>query len=260
MMIRQNSGSVRTKDGIRLHYDEYGEGDQVANSVRPGGDCSLRDAAGSGGKGYHVYCLTIRVRSSDYVTYDYGESWYDRFAEDVLCLADAVGAETFSLSRASHGAGIGWHLMLLRPERVRAFVAVVPGPHSLAEGFMSYRQMLMQGLIKAPPPFDPPIDSDPAREQRRAKREEWLRSLPEADPREKKIDYGRPLMRLDNEEKLQEALRGISVPVLLLGGIPISTPDLMMRTAKCLPRCKMILYSNCGHNIDTDLTEELAEK
>ena len=69
-------------------------------------------------------------------------------------------------------------------------------------------------------------------------------------------------MRLGNEEKLQEALRGISVPVLLLGGMedPISTPDLMMRTAKCLPRCKMILYSNCGHNIDTDLTEELAEE
>ena len=53
-----------------------------------------------------------------------------------------------------------------------------------------------------------------------------------------------------------------SVPVLLLGGMedPISTPELMMRTAKCLPHCKMILYSNCGHNIDTDLTEELAEE
>ena len=33
MMIRQNSGSVRTKDGIRLHYDEYGEGDQVILSA-----------------------------------------------------------------------------------------------------------------------------------------------------------------------------------------------------------------------------------
>ena len=28
-MIRQRSGSVRTKDGIRLHYDEYGEGNQI---------------------------------------------------------------------------------------------------------------------------------------------------------------------------------------------------------------------------------------
>ena len=29
MIIKRNSGSVRTKDGIRLHYDEYGEGDQI---------------------------------------------------------------------------------------------------------------------------------------------------------------------------------------------------------------------------------------
>ncbi len=163
---------------------------------------------------------------------------------------------------ASHGAGVGWHLALRHPERVSAFAAFVPGPHSLAEGAMSYRQMLMQGLISAPPPFDPPINSDPARETRRQKRQAWLNSLPEADPREKQIDYGRPLMRLGTEEKLREALSTIQTPVLILGGTedPISTPDLMMRTARCLPHCKLVIYSNCGHNIDTDITEEVAEE
>ena len=34
----------------------------------------------------------------------------------------------------------------------------------------------------------------------------------------------------------------------------------MMRTAHCLPHCKLVVYSNCGHNIDTDLTEELTEE
>ena len=127
---------------------------------------------------------------------------------------------------------------------------------------MSYRQMLMQGIISAPPPFDPPIDDDPEREARRAKREAWLRTLPEADPREKQIDYGRPLMRLGTEEKLQEVLSSIQTPTLILGGAedPISTPELMMRTARCLPHCKLVMYSNCGHNIDTDLTEELTEE
>ena len=49
---------------------------------------------------------------------------------------------------------------------------------------------------------------------------------------------------------------------LILGGMgdPISTPELMTRTARCLPHCKLVVYSNCGHNIDTDLTEELAEE
>ena len=97
---------------------------------------------------------------------------------------------------------------------------------------------------------------------RRKEREEWLSRLPEADPREKAVDYGRPLMRLGSEEKLCEALRGILTPTLILGGTedPISTPELMMRTAKCLPHCKLVIYSNCGHNVDTDLTEELSQE
>ena len=127
---------------------------------------------------------------------------------------------------------------------------------------MSYRQMLMQGIISAPPPFDPPIDGDKGREARRREREVWLKGLPEADPREKKVDYGRPLMNLGSEEKLREALKSIRTPVLILGGAddPISTPALMMRTAECLPHCKLVMYSNCGHNIDTDLVEELTEE
>ena len=28
----------------------------------------------------------------------------------------------------------------------------------------------------------------------------------------------------------------------------------------CLPHCKLVIYSNCGHNIDTDITEEVAEE
>ena len=214
-------------------------------------------------KGYHVYCITLRgFAPSSYVTEDYGNKWYDVFADDVIRFADSLKIDKFCYMGASHGAGVGWHLLLSHQERVQAFIAMVPGPHSLKEGAMSYRQMLMQGIISAPPPFDPTIDNDPARELRRKEREEWLEKLPEADPLEKQIDYGRPLMRLGSEEKLCEALSSIKTPTLILGGAddPISTPELMMRTARCLPHCKLVMYTNCGHNIDTDLTEELTEE
>ena len=58
------------------------------------------------------------------------------------------------------------------------------------------------------------------------------------------------------------ALSTIRTPVLILGGTedPIITPYLMMRTARCLPHCKLVIYSNYGHNIDTDITEEEAEE
>ncbi len=252
-------GKVKVSTDVELYYAEYGKGDRYILSAQVGfAPKGMQQALAE--MGYHVICITLRgFAPSSYITEDYGEHWYDVFADDVVRVADALGIDRFAYMGASHGAGLGWHLVLNHPERVSAFVAVVPGPHSLKEGTMSYRQMMMQGIIDAPPPFDPPIDDDAARELRRARRAEWLSKLPEADPRERAIDYGRPLMKYKNEETLCEELRRIQTPTLIIGGAddPISTPELMMRTAQCLPHCKLVMYSNCGHNIDTDLIEEV---
>ena len=252
-------GRVKVSTAVELHYDEYGKGNRYILSAQVGfAPKGMQQKLAE--MGYHVICITLRgFAPSSYVTEDYKTGWYDVFAEDVVRVAEALHIERFAYMGASHGAGLGWHLVLNHPERVTAFLAVVPGPHSLKEGTMSYRQMMMQGIIDAPPPFDPPIDSDPERELRRERRAKWLSSLPEADPRERAIDYGRPLMKYGNEEALIEQLKSIQTPTLILGGAedPISTPELMMRTAKCVPHCKLVMYSNCGHNIDTDLIEEL---
>lgn len=255
-------GYFTTKDNLRIFYEEYGTGDKVILSAQVGFyHVGMQQALAK--MGYHVYCMTLRgFAPSDFVTEDYGDRWYDVFADDVIALADFLKLDRFSYMGASHGAGVGWHLTMNHQERVNAFVAVVPGPHSLEEGAMSYRQMMLQGIISSPPPFDPEIDNDAERLKRRKQREEWLGKLPESAPEEKKIDYGRPLMRLGSEEKLKEVLKGIQTPVLILGGAedPISKPELMMRTACSLPHCKFVMYSNCGHNIDTDLIEELCDE
>lgn len=256
------SGRVRTAEHISLYYEEYGSGDRIILSAQCGfyHRSMIQRLADLG---YHIYCITLRgFHPSSLVTEDYGDRWYDVFAGDVVAFADALGISRFSYMGASHGAGVGWHLMLLAQNRVDAFVAMVPGPHSLAEGTMSYRQMLEQGIIQSPPPFDPPVDGDPARQARREYREKWISGGPRAFEEERKLDYGRPMMRFGTEEKLCEALRSITVPVLMIGGCgdPISTPALMMRTAECLPHCKWIMYSNCGHNIDTDLIEEVSDE
>ena len=257
-------GYISVSEDIRLFYEEYGTGDRVILSAQVGFyPKGMQQELAR--QGFHVYCVTLRgFAPSSYVTEDYGDGWYDVFADDVIRVADALSVDKFIYMGASHGAGVGWHLVIRHPDRVSAFVAVVPGPHSLAEGYMSYRQMLMQGIIQAPPPFDPQIDNDPAREHRRQVRAEAIARSGEkpVDPRERAIDYGRPLMRLGNEEKLCEVLSSIQTPTLIIGGVddPISTPDLMIRTAKCLPHCKLVVYSNCGHNIDTDLIEETVEE
>ena len=250
---------ITAEPGIDLSCEEYGSGDNYILSAQVGFyPVGMQQYLAD--MGYHVICITLRgFYPSSYVTEDYGEAWYDVFAEDVIRVADHLSIGKFIYMGASHGAGVGWHLVLNYPSRVLGFVACVPGPHSLTEGAMSIRQMLLSGLIKEPPPMDPPIDNDERREKRRSVRAEHISKNTEPDPREKAIDYGRPLLRYKTEEKLIAMLRTIEVPTLILGAIddPISTPELMLRTAKALPHCKLVIYSNCGHNIDTDLIEEL---
>lgn len=255
-------GFVEINKDITLSYEEFGEGDNIILSAQVGFyHPGMQDYMAK--LGYHVYCITLRgFAPSSYVTEDYGEEWYNVFADDVAAFADKMGIQRFIYMGASHGAGVGWHIMLRHADRVKAFIAVVAGPHSLKEGTMSYRQMLEQGIIKEVPPFNPPIDNDPLREKRRSVRAEHISHNPPADPREQAIDYGRPLMYLKTEEKLCDALRTIETPTLLIGGTkdPISKTELMMRTAECLPHCKLVIYSNCGHDIDTDLIEEVSDE
>ena len=256
------TGHVEITSDVSLYYEEYGAGDRVILSAQ----CSFYHRGMQqrmAELGYHVYCITLRgFYPSSLVEEDCKGCWYDLFASDVIAFADKMKIDRFTYMGASHGAGVGWHLMLSHPGRVDAFIAVVPGPHSLKEGTMSYRQMMEKGIIKEIPPFDPAIDHDAARQERRDYRSKWISDGPQPFEAERKLDYGRPLMNLGSEEKLCDALKKIEVPVLLIGGgeDPISTPELMMRTAKCLPHCKMIIYSNCGHNIDTDLVEEVSDE
>ncbi len=256
------TGRVKVAENVSLFYEEFGSGDRVILSAQMGfyhRGVQHRMAE----LGYHVYCITLRgFHPSSLIEENYGERWYDIFAGDVLTFADKMGIDHFTYMGASHGAGVGWHLMLQKSNRADAFIAMVGGPHSLDAGRMSFRQMLEQGIIKEVPPFDPEIDNDADRTARRDYREKWISGLPMSFEAERKLDYGRPMMRLGSEEKLCEALRTIEVPTLMIGGYddPISSPDLMMRTAGCLPHGKMIIYSNCGHNIDTDLIEEVADE
>ena len=257
---------VQINDKISLFYEEYGTGALDADNIILSAQVGFYPKGMQqhlATLGWHVFCITLRgFHPSTLIDEDYGDHWYDVFADDVVAFADKMGIGRFTYMGASHGSGVGWHLMLRNQSRVNAFVAVVGGPHSLAAGTMSYRQMLAQGIIKEIPPFNPPIDADPARQLRRDRRTAHIQAQPPAPEQERKIDYGRPLMALGSEEKLCEALRKITLPVLMIGGVedPISTPELMMRTAKCLPHGKLILYSNCGHDIDTDLIEETCDE
>ena len=134
--------TVRVDDGVEIYYEEYGSGDNYLLCYQVGhGLYSLEKEMAK--RGFHVYLLTNQgFGRSTHVTEDYGDHWYDRFADDVVAFADAMGIETFTYSGGSHGAGTGWHVALRHPERMKCFFAVVPGPHNLDESGVSVRQQI----------------------------------------------------------------------------------------------------------------------
>ncbi|MBR6405091.1 MAG: alpha/beta hydrolase [Lachnospiraceae bacterium] len=253
-------------DHQSIYYEEYGSGDRYLLCTQVGhGENSFEKEMAR--RGFHVYLLTNRgFGRSEHITEDYPNHWYDKFAEDVICFADQMGIERFCYSGASHGAGTGWHVVLNYPGRVECFFAVVPGPHSLAEGSMSYKKMLELGLVQ-PKPMQMPT-SDPALLLRREKEHEAnekRRAEPDYekvynDPVSQNIQYGRPLAALGSEEALIAALKTIETPVLILGGTEdfISRPDLMVRSAENLKNCKLVIYSGFGHGLD--IYEEMADE
>ena len=240
---------IEVAEGIELFYEDLGEGDKYVLSLMMDFP-PLNTTRELAKHGYHVLLITNRgIGKSTHVFENYGAEWFNIFADDVVALADKLGIGRFIYAGCSHGAGTGWHIALRHPERLIAFIDMVGGPHNIDEGRWSFRTM----GEKAPQrkPMDPPEYEDPAVARRDAKNAPYRAQLQaEQTPEEKALDYKRPLIGLGSEEKVCEALRTIRTPTLMLGGMldPISRPDLMMRTAACLPHCKLVMYSGFGHS------------
>lgn len=247
--------------GIELAYEELGSGDKYVLSLMMDfpPENMTRELAKAG---YHVFLITNRgIGQSTHVYEDYGNAWFDIFADDVVAFADKMGIDKFVYCGCSHGAGTGWHLALNYPERISAFIAMVGGPHNLDEGQWSYRTMAAKGVKM--PPIDPDTD-DEALVRRAERNAPYYAAVRAAETLEEKaVNYRRPLAKLETEERVCEALRSIRIPTLMLGGLedPISRPDLMLRTAQCLPNGKLVLYSGFGHSGPyARIIEEAAEE
>ena len=249
--------TVEVEKGVEIFYEELGSGDRYLLCTQVGhGRFTLERELAK--RGFHVFLLTNRgFGRSTHVTEDYGEHWYDRFADDVVAFADKMGIGRFAYSGASHGAGTGWHVVLRHPERVICFFAVVPGPHNLDEGKQSIRSLMAEGKVKLPvmrtDSDDPRIKERYALEDEagRAQRAQPDYAAIYDSPETRAIDYGRPLAALHTEANVLETLKTIQTPVLIIGGMedPISRPDLMLRTAACLRSCKLVIHSGVSHAI-----------
>ena len=251
---------------VSLYYEEFGRGVRyliqaqqfVTSHIYYTQDLADRC-------GFHAFIIRIRgYAPSSMVTEDLGDDWYDVWAQDVVDFADAMGIEKFFYTGHSHGAGIGWHLCMNHPDRLRGFFASGSGPHlkdgkptgsarmdtinaaKSRETWVPYAEKQASYCAKA----FVPLESDPVigGEAKKAVEQtvEFWTNMPAQSA---VLNPRKPFAKVQTEEELAQVLGRITVPTIMMGGTEdnISSPELMLRTLRALKGSKLVLHQGVDH-------------
>ena len=261
----------------QLEYEEYGSGDRYLICCQQNHSRLQNwtiDLAKTGL--FHVYDITIRgYGQSTHVTEDLGERWYDVWAQDACDFADTLGIDKFFYTGMSHGAGIGWHICVNHPERLRGFFAIVAGPHSKDGVETGEARMRTINAARSQETWDAYCDeidrnTQPQRTEKMSDAEfNRLLALHEEEMgfwrgmtlEEARLNPKKPFPKLKSEQELIDVLSRIQVPTLMLGGMhdPISLPENMLRSLKAVRDSKLVLYESASHALDKEHKEEVVE-
>ena len=251
---------------VSLYYEEFGRGDRYLIQAQQFVNSHIyytKDLADR--CGFHAFIIRIRgYAPSSMVTEDLGDDWYDVWAQDVVDFADAMGIEKFFYTGHSHGAGIGWHLCMNHPDRLRGFFASGSGPHlkdgkptgsarmdtinaaKSRETWVPYAEKQASYCAKA----FVPLESDPfiGGESKKAVEQtvEFWTNMPAQSA---VLNPRKPFAKVQTEEELAQVLGRITVPTIMMGGTEdnISSPELMLRTLRALKGSKLVLHQGVDH-------------
>ena len=251
---------------VSLYSEEFGRGDRYLIQAQQFVNSHIyytKDLADR--CGFHAFIIRIRgYAPSSMVTEDLGDDWYDVWAQDVVDFADAMGIEKFFYTGHSHGAGIGWHLCMNHPDRLRGFFASGSGPHlkdgkptgsarmdtinaaKSRETWVPYAEKQASYCAKA----FVPLESDPVigGEAKKAVEQtvEFWTNMPAQSA---VLNPRKPFAKVQTEEELAQVLGRITVPTIMMGGTEdnISSPELMLRTLRALKGSKLVLHQGVDH-------------
>ena len=243
---------------VSLYYEEFGRGDRYLIQAQQFVNSHIyytKDLADR--CGFHAFIIRIRgYAPSSMVTEDLGDDWYDVWAQDVVDFADAMGIEKFFYTGHSHGAGIGWHLCMNHPDRLRGFFAS-GSDHHLKDGKPTgSARMDTINAAKSRETWVPyakafvPLESDPVigGEAKKAVEQtvEFWTNMPAQSA---VLNPRKPFAKVQTEEELAQVLGRITVPTIMMGGTEdnISSPELMLRTLRALKGSKLVLHQGVDH-------------
>jgi pimeloyl-ACP methyl ester carboxylesterase len=257
-------------DGARLWVEDSGDGEDWILSCASGFD---RYPVLLAEPPYEHHVLTIQARGfgrSTHLAQPPAEGWLDRWAADVLEVADRLGIDRFVYTGVSHGGGIGWHLARRHPERLRALVSVVGTPHDRNGDTSSSagrrrivanagdREVVTEQFRVLGGRADSPEQAD-ARERIAVELAERILNQSEE---ENAINQGMPFPEARTNDELAAILETIRVPVLILAGMRdgVISPQSALRAVTAVPHAKAVMYEAEGHFIAREHPERLARE
>ena len=228
-------------DGFRIRYMEAGEGPLLV-CLHGAGGLHLSH-------GHDLLALKHRVIAFEMP--GFGESAENTrsatiqdLAGTMAAAAGALGIETFDLMGTSFGGKVSLWLAARHPERVRALVLEAP--------------------TAIRPEGSRPASGTPEEMARRLyAHPERMPPFPAADPgvRAKMLALVGRLRGPDRDAVLEERMRGIETPVLVLfGTMDGIVPSEMGRHYKALlPHCHLMFVYDAGHAIAAERPEAFVE-
>lgn len=252
---------VLTLGNVELYYEEFGTGSNYLLHAQQFANSHLYYTKDLSKEGFHIFNIRIRGYGPSSIVSDSNcENWYDVWARDVLDFADTMGIEKFFYTGFSHGAGIGWHLCRMEPDRLRGFFSLAGGPHKKDGQKTSSARMATIEACESPEKwaeyaakkaeqtgrvfrllFDDSQYGVFARAAWTQNYDFWLNMSKE----EAFINPQKPFPLLSTEADLVKELQKIKIPTLIIGGTSdsVSPPEVLVRTNTAVENSKLILYS-----------------
>lgn len=263
--------------GFQLEYEEYGSGDKYLLCCQQGHSKVINWTMELARHGFHVFDIVIRgYGQSTHVTGDYGDDWYDIWAQDACDFADAMGIDRFYYTGVSHGAGIGWHICINHPQRVKAFFSIVGGPHSKDGQETGSARMAVIRAAATQESWEAYCDACEAAEvltrPAAISDEDWqlrLRFQKEQQAgrrnmslEEARLNPRKPFARLHSEAELVAELSKIHLPVLMMGGMhdPICLPENLIRSCRAVKGSKLVIFEDASHGLDNEHVAEVVNE
>ena len=217
-----------------LAYEVFGRGpDAVVCGQWAFRDGSYQRLLAESSDRWRVYAVTLRGYGQSMPdTPDLGDAWYDTWADDIYLAARAWGLQQYIYTGASHGAGVGWHLVLRHPEVLRGFVSVAGAPKDRTQvRSAEERARAVASRKDGPSPL----------------RADW----PE-----------RPLPQATTNAELAELLTRVRVPTLLIAGARDETISLSdtLRALVSVTGATAVVYEDAAHGVSVDRASDIVRQ